>query len=108
MKNSSLSSFFDNSFISYFCDELYSERNPILHGIQIDTFNKLNAAKKILTLDYLIGVIDNFIFEHYKNDMNEIISDAIFEKVINQENLSDEENESIKLIAQRILERRHN
>lgn len=91
LKNSALSTFFDDVFITYFCNDLYNERNPILHGTEVEVFNKLNAAKKILTFDYVVKVMDKFIFERYQKDMDEAMDDEIYEKLTTGGTLNDVE-----------------
>ncbi|WP_218568798.1 hypothetical protein, partial [Pseudomonas sp. CH235] len=47
-------------FIAYFCDELYNERNPILHGQETTSFTMENSAKKIATIEYILTTIETF------------------------------------------------
>jgi len=67
LKNTLLNQFFDNEFIDYFCNELYKERNPILHGSTEDYYSKINASKKIATIEYLLltmaAYLKNRVFE---------------------------------------------
>ncbi|RDY26804.1 hypothetical protein CHL78_012090 [Romboutsia weinsteinii] len=49
--------YLDNDFLKEFCNELYEERNPVLHGRQIcsECPNQgMCILKKIFTLDYII------------------------------------------------------
>lgn len=91
LKNSELSTFFDSAFISYFCDDLYKERNPILHGEEVDGFSKLNAAKKILTFDYVVKVMEGFIFRQYQECMDKAMDNEIYEKLTTGIKLEDAE-----------------
>lgn len=63
----------DEAFIRYFCDELYEERNPILHGRDANFGEKANAASKIGTLEYLVDEIATSVekrfFEHCDNSL---------------------------------------
>ncbi len=54
-------------FIDYFCDELYNERNPILHGNNTNCFTQVNAAKKIATIEHILNMIDNYSKQAIKN-----------------------------------------
>lgn len=69
LSNSEFSKFFDLEFIQYFCNELYNERNPMLHGKNFSQVTMENATKKLATLEYLLvamktmverKIIDNF------------------------------------------------
>jgi len=97
LKNSALSTFFDEEFISYFCNDLYAERNPILHGAEVTKFSKLDAAKKILTFSYVTEVMDAFIFKQYQKDMDKSMDEEIYRKLTTGIKLSDEEKFSIKV-----------
>lgn len=57
LKASQFGDLFDQDFISYFCDDLYNERNPILHGRSFNFGSELNAIKKLATLKYLLRSI---------------------------------------------------
>jgi len=60
LKQTFLGNLFDKHFISYFCDELYNERNPILHGQNTESFTIKNSAKKIATIEYILRRIEAF------------------------------------------------
>ncbi|ARQ73088.1 hypothetical protein B6D87_02155 [Pseudomonas fragi] len=60
LTQTSLCDFFDENFIKYFCDELYSERNPILHGRDTEAFTMENSAKKIATIEYILHSIQDY------------------------------------------------
>ncbi|MGP6429295.1 hypothetical protein [Pseudomonas paraglycinae] len=60
LKNTAFSDIFDRNFIAYFCDELYNERNPILHGQETTSFTMENSAKKIATIEYILTTIETF------------------------------------------------
>lgn len=51
----------DECFIRYFCDELYPERNPMLHGRVRDTGHQVQAAQKLATLEYLLNVMGGWL-----------------------------------------------
>ncbi|MBN3069007.1 hypothetical protein H5A34_20260 [Pectobacterium brasiliense] len=69
IKQTEFSKALDINFIDYFCGELYSERNPILHGRDTANFDKNNAAKKIATIEYILAVVKNF---HEKSVMQKL------------------------------------
>lgn len=50
LKETAFRFYFYADFIDYFCDELYDERNEILHGRILDFATKESAIKKILAL----------------------------------------------------------
>lgn len=59
LTQTALRDFFDENFITYFCDELYNERNPILHGRDTNSFTMENSAKKISTIEHILRKIDD-------------------------------------------------
>lgn len=59
LTQTTLRDFFDANFIAYFCDELYNERNPILHGRDTEAFTRENSAKKIATIEYILHRIQD-------------------------------------------------
>ncbi|MCL2189188.1 MAG: hypothetical protein FWC16_10215 [Defluviitaleaceae bacterium] len=68
VKQTVLSKYIDSDFIEHFCNELYAERNPVLHGgDQCHTCPKSGICLfgKILVLDY---IIDKLI-ELYKDNI---------------------------------------
>lgn len=71
LKNSYLRDFIDSNFINYFCDILYRERNPILHGENFDFGTKEYSAKMLGVVKYFIEVVKKEI---------ERISYDLFEK----------------------------
>jgi len=60
LDHSKFGDIFDTHFIAYFCEELYKERNPILHGKDITSFTKINASKKIATIEFIINIIHDY------------------------------------------------
>lgn len=77
-----LNTIFDDTFIKYFCEELYSERNPILHGRETQKFNKDNASKKIATLEYIITTIESYMKNQFKEHMNQNIPKNVQENIL--------------------------
>ncbi|MCL2245892.1 MAG: hypothetical protein FWC10_02125 [Lentimicrobiaceae bacterium] len=96
LKKSNLSDFFDEHFINYYCDELYNERNPILHGKEVNNFNKLNCAKKIMTFDYMTDIMNAYIKEQYFKNMDDLLGTRITEKILNGEALDDADRKEIE------------
>ncbi len=73
LKQSEFGMILDQELLSYFCDELYNERNPIFHGRDLSFPSKFNAAKKLCSFEYIIDQInDNLIGELLKT-MDETI-----------------------------------
>lgn len=95
LKKSNLTDFFDEHFINYYCDELYNERNPILHGKEVGNFNKLNSAKKIMTFDYMTDSMNAFIKQQYFINMDELLGTRITEKMLNREPLDEIDRKEI-------------
>lgn len=54
LSNTYLKDYLDGGVVEYFVEELFEERNPILHGNSIDYDTELNSAKKIVCLNNLI------------------------------------------------------
>ena len=60
LQHSFLGNILDEYFINYFCDDLYNERNPVLHGRNVSNFNERNASKKLATIEYLLDAIESY------------------------------------------------
>ncbi|MGR5185633.1 hypothetical protein ACPV3S_06020 [Photobacterium damselae] len=71
-------------FITYFCDELYNERNPILHGKEVRHFNSANASKKIATIEYLLNCIEQFHKDRIMEGLDKNIDNDFKDKVLDQ------------------------
>ena len=84
IKNTVLSEIFDLRFIDYFSDELYLERNPILHGRVLLKFTQENAAKKIATLEYILSIINKTIkgkiYTRFSSKIPDHVRDLLKEK----------------------------
>jgi len=98
MNKTAIKDFFDEHFISYFCNELYNERNSILHGVDLNSFNKTNCAKKLLTFEYLTGIINDFITQHFFSEMNNIFDDNKLKKIIEIDKILIEEEVNFKAL----------
>lgn len=109
LKKSNLTDFFDEHFINYYCDELYNERNPILHGKVVNNFNKLNCAKKIMTFDYMTDTMNSYIKEQHFKNMDELLGTRITEKMLNGQPLDDIDKKEIEeKVTKKIKEKREN
>ncbi|MCY0977181.1 hypothetical protein PGH12_01310 [Chryseobacterium wangxinyae] len=101
MNKTAIKDFFDEHFISYFCNELYNERNLILHGVDVNSFNKTNCAKKLLTFEYLTVVINNFITQHFFSEMNNIFDDEKLENITETNKISIGDEVSFKALVKK-------
>ncbi|QYX51114.1 hypothetical protein K3F44_16020 [Pseudomonas sp. S07E 245] len=81
LKQTGLGDLFDKHFISYFCDELYNERNPILHGQDTESFTVKNSAKKIATIEFILRRIEKFnkenVMQRIEEDLPADIKDLL-------------------------------
>jgi hypothetical protein len=96
LKKSNLTDFFDEHFINYYCDELYNERNPILHGKEVDNFSKLNSSKKIMTFDYMTDHMNAFIKQQHFKNIDDLLGTRITEKMLNAEPLEEIDRKEIE------------
>ena len=82
---------FDEYFVKYFCDELYSERNPIMHGMHRSYCSVENASKKLATIEYLLDAINEYIQKEYMEALDKNVPDnvkvEILSKIKNYEKL---------------------
>ena len=90
--------YIDDYFIRYFCDELYKERNPVLHGREFSSFSEKNASMKMITLEYLLETInrniENYMMEGLQKKLPEDFKSEIRDMIIkakkfNQPNAAD-------------------
>ncbi len=77
LKKSGFSKFFDLEFIRYFCDELYNERNPMLHGENFSQATMENATKKLATLEYLFSIMRTFMERKIIGNFEELPAETI-------------------------------
>lgn len=59
VSNTDFGKYLNPAVVEYFTEELFEERNPILHGSVADYHSELNAAKKIVFFRNLIEDITN-------------------------------------------------
>ena len=84
LKLTRFGNYFDLYFIEYFCSELYNERNPILHGKDVDFNSKINAAKKIGTIEYIATTIKDYIEKNILKSYGEHMPKEIIDKLIDK------------------------
>lgn len=82
LRKSAFGDLFDAHFIEYFCEELYSERNPVLHGKDIKFGSELNAAKKMATLEYVIKNIEDTIQSRFLEKCEEDFPKDILDRLV--------------------------
>ncbi|WP_435079301.1 hypothetical protein [Halococcus sp. AFM35] len=58
--------------VQYFVNELFEERNPILHGNLSDYHTELEAAKKILFFEHILSQLIDSIGDHYTERAKEM------------------------------------
>lgn len=90
IKQTTVSKYVDSDFIEHFCEELYNERNPVLHGSdQCHTCPNAGTCLfgKILVLDYviekLIELFRNNLFDSrdkMPDEMKKRIMSAVLKK----------------------------
>lgn len=72
---SSVADYLDSEFVFHFVEELYDERNSMLHGRVVPELNALNAARKIAVIEYLLETIamvhEKFFLEHMDRNIDE-------------------------------------
>lgn len=82
LKQSEFGKVLDQNLLSYFCDELYNERNPIFHGRDHTFSSKFNAAKKLCSFEYVIEQINTHLMNELMKTMNEVIDPAKVDLVL--------------------------
>ena len=85
----------DVEFIKDFCDDIYEERNPILHGRRV-CFSKCNQnvtclMQKLMALEYVLGLVieehKSQLFEQW-DKMPEDVKNRIISTYINMEEMN--------------------
>jgi hypothetical protein len=95
LRNSNFNKFFDEKFVEYYCEELYNERNPLLHGREVKNLNKINNAKKLLTFDYLTDSMNSFLQIEYNKKLDSLLGDELVHKLLNKIPLTKEDKQRI-------------
>jgi len=60
LKRTEMKDYLYMPFIEYFCEELYEERNPIMHGRDIKRFEKSNALQKLFALENVLKEFQSY------------------------------------------------
>lgn len=71
IRNTDVKKYILDEFIIYFCEELYEERNPIVHGRDINSFKKNVVEKKLFVIEFLMKIINSFHTETILEMFNE-------------------------------------
>ena len=69
VENTDLNTHLSSRLVRYFGDELFSDRNPILHGNSSDYYSELEAAKKIVFLNRVSEQLVDTITEMYVDEI---------------------------------------
>lgn len=95
LKRTEMKNYLYMPFIEYFCEELYEERNPIMHGREIKRFKQSNALQKLFALENVLKEFQSYnekqmmklfeqfddrakgFFEKSKNKMRFVIKNCI-------------------------------
>jgi len=86
---------FDLKFISYFCDELYNERNPIMHGNDINFATHINAAKKFATFEHIMKTINQQVEKIFFEVIDNYFPKELIEKLLEGQSLTQDDVEEI-------------
>lgn len=72
---SSVADYLDSEFVFHFVEELYDERNSMLHGRVVPELSALNAARKVAVIEYLLETIamvhEELFLEHMDKNIDE-------------------------------------
>lgn len=90
----------DKEFIKEFCEELYEERNPVLHGNLVCHYvcedQGMCFIKKLFVLDYIIDVLEEeykrIIFNEWDNSFDESKIKEFIRKTYGMDNPNQENN----------------
>lgn len=61
LNTSHVNRFLNKDFIKYFCNELYCERNNILHGSSYETINLQKTSEQMAVFEYILEEINKYI-----------------------------------------------
>ena len=84
LKHTKLKGYLQDDFIKYFCDELYDERNDLLHGNELSKLTKKNAGMKIATLEFLLSQINNFAKETFTLDLRKEFTEEYINSLLDK------------------------
>lgn len=90
----------DKEFIKEFCEELYEERNPVLHGNFVCHYECKDQGmcfiKKLFVLDYIIDVLEEeyrkIVFDEWDNSFDEKKIKEFIRKAYGMDNANQENN----------------
>ncbi|MBD5486019.1 MAG: hypothetical protein HDR18_10985 [Lachnospiraceae bacterium] len=84
IERTAVKKYLDQEFIKEFCEELYEERNPVLHGNCVCHYECKNQGvcfiQKLFVLDYLLNTIE----EVYQNNLFDILDKNFDSNKINE------------------------
>lgn len=63
--------YLNEDMVEYFVDELFVERNPILHGNVSDYHSEVEASKKIIFFNNLLDRVTEEITEHFAEEVED-------------------------------------
>ena len=81
LERTALSEYVDIAFIRDFCDDIYEERNPILHGRKVCFSNcdrnNICLMQKLMALEYLLDIltstVEKQIFAQFDNMPDDVV-----------------------------------
>lgn len=78
-------------FLDYCTEELFRERNPILHGRITNFGNKLEANKKLLTLEMVVSTLHSVLVDHADLFLQKVLGEHFeeFQKSLHSGNPKD-------------------
>lgn len=74
----------DTHFVRHFVDELYEERNIMLHGRFTPEETPLNAARKLAVIEYVVDAVAQTHEERFVQQMDERIDKRLVEGLLDQ------------------------
>lgn len=84
LERTSVKNYLDQEFIREFCEEVYEERNPVLHGNWVCRYRCKNQGvcfiKKLFVLDYLLNTIE----EIYQKHLFDILDNSFDSNKVNE------------------------
>lgn len=84
IERTAVKNYLDPEFIKEFCQELYEERNPVLHGNWICSYEckqqRVCFIKKLFVLDYLLSTIE----EVYQTNLFDMLDEVFNSEKINE------------------------
>lgn len=75
MQDTPVSDYFNNDIVEYFVNELFEERNPILHGNTSDYHSEVEAAKKIVFFNMIVEKVGESFVESTADHLEEFVEE---------------------------------